>query len=66
MPEPHGRSSPSERDVRDKIDQLKRLGMIEVHPEDKDKPWSEQRLRRTALGETLALTVEAMQEENQS
>ena len=33
------------------IEQMKRDGLLEVHPDDVNKPWAEQRLRKTDLGE---------------
>ncbi len=40
--------------IRQKIDHLKDIGALEILPEDRDKPWDEQRLRRTAFGDLLA------------
>lgn len=33
------------------IEDMKAAGLVEVRPEDRDKPWAEQRLRKTPLGE---------------
>lgn len=50
----------SEAEVRAMIERLKEMGLIEVNPDDLGKPWGEQRLRRTALGELLAPSVEIL------
>ena len=34
-----------------KIEAMKEAGLVEVRPEDIDKPWADQRLRKTPLGE---------------
>ena len=33
------------------IEEMKEAGLVEVRPEDRDKPWADQRLRKTPLGE---------------
>jgi hypothetical protein len=33
------------------IEDAKRMGFVEVRPEDTGKPWEEQRLQKTPLGE---------------
>jgi hypothetical protein len=58
--------TPSRAEIAEKIDHLKEIGVIEVHPDDLHKPWGEQRLRRTALGELLAEPISIMQEDRQS
>lgn len=44
-------------EIREKINKLKDMGLLEVHPEDREKPWGEQRLRRTAKGELVGLST---------
>jgi hypothetical protein len=46
-----------------KIEELKELGLLEVHPDDVDKPWGDQRLRRTAKGELIALEMRGQGDE---
>lgn len=41
------------------IEALKAAGLVEVLPEDIEKPWAEQRLRKTPLGERHHAMLEA-------
>lgn len=46
----------TEEMVVQRIDALKRDGLLEVHPDDHDKPWEEQRLRQTDFARWLLKT----------
>jgi hypothetical protein len=50
----------SEEEVFAKIDELVRLGLAEVNPEDIDKPRGLQRMRLTPLGLEMRPDVEAL------
>lgn len=45
------------------VEAMKAAGLIETLPEDVDKPWSDQRLRLTPLGEAHARQLRALRPE---
>ena len=49
----------TDAEIRDRMDWMIANGILEVHPDDVDKPWEERRLRRTALGDLLANALAA-------
>ena len=49
-----------ERRFRRTIRELERSGLVRVHPDDHDKPWTERRLELTDLGRDLPEWVDAL------
>lgn len=45
--------------IRARMDWMVEAGLLEVHPDDLDKPWAERRLLRTAKGEAFRGEMEA-------
>jgi hypothetical protein len=61
-----GRPDDVDAEIFEAIEEVKRLGIAEVHPDDVDKPWGEQRLVKTALGELLGPVIEAHTDEGRN
>jgi hypothetical protein len=47
-------------EFHEKVTRLVQMGLVEVHPDDTGKPWTERRLRLTGLGEEFIAVAESV------